>query len=36
MVKKYKIFRMIDIGENVLKKGFNFLVNEAELKHLNQ
>ena len=35
-VKKYKILAAIDIDENVLKNGFNFIVNEAELNNLNQ
>ena len=35
-VKTYKILAAIDIDENVLKNGFNFIVNEAELNNLNQ
>ena len=36
MVKKYKILGTVGIGENVLKRGLNFLVTESELNHLSQ
>ena len=35
MAKKYIILGTVDIVKNVLKRGFNFLVNESELNHLN-